>query len=206
MAQTVEEYVNVRKDLVYYRVARRIIKILSGNKKTILDVGSAGIDLMSDVNFKERYSISLFGAINNEKVTGYEMDFFNYKPDKKFDIVTCMQVIEHIKDARLFTQKLLQTGNVTLISLPYKWRKGKTKSHVQDPVDEDKILSWTDIKPLYSFYVADGGCQRIICIYGKLNLIARLKLFFLSKKYTKEYSNALAIKNVSNKNAKKEKH
>ena len=196
MTETIEEYTEQRKEYKYYKLVKKIIKIFSNKDKTILDVGSFGMDLMSEFTFKERVSVSLSGAINNDKVKGYNMDFFDFEPEKKFDIVTCLQVIEHVEDAKAFTQKLLKTGKIVVISLPYKWEKGLCSSHVQDPVDENKIFSWTNQKPLFSFYIKESDDikgKRIICIYGEVGIFKFLKLKLLSLKYikTKSFTNKL---------------
>ncbi len=195
-----EEYVSNRKNFKYYKVVKNILKIFSSKKKSIIDVGSANVDLMSEFDFIKRVSVSLIGAINSSKVSGYEMDFFNYVPDKKFDVVTCLQCIEHVDRARDFTQKLLNTGKILVISLPYKWKKGRCKSHVQDPVDEAKIYSWVGKKPQFTFYVKDGNSWRIICVYGKFTIIQNLRLFWLNIKYKKyitkknSYNNTFKLK------------
>ncbi len=169
----------------YIRLEKEIVEILADKEKTILDIGSAGIDLIGKLPFKERCSVALYGALNTDKIKGYEMDFFDFKPEKKIDIVTCFQVIEHVNEAKIFTQKLLDTGRTLVISLPYKWEKGRCKSHVQDPIDETKIYSWTSKKAQFTFYVRDEKYWRIMCIYGKLTFKQKLKLHFLNLKYLK---------------------
>lgn len=184
-----EQYEEIRKDYIYYKVVKRIIKLFSGNDKTIIDIGSANIDLMSELPFKKRCSVAIYGAINNDKVTGYQMNFFDFKPEEKFDVVTCLQVIEHIEEAREFTQKIFNTGKTVIISLPYKWKKGTCKTHIQDPVDESKIYSWTSRNPNFSFYIKDnkGYGWRIICVYGKLNFKQKVSLILLTIKYVKNF-------------------
>ena len=164
------------KDYNYFKLVKNIIKILSGNNKTILDIGSANIDLMSKYPFAKRVSVSIDGAINNDNVTGYQMDFFNFDVPEKFDVITCLQVVEHVENAKEFVQKILKSGRLCIISVPYKWEKGACKYHVQDPIDEKKMYSWSDTKPLFTFMVKDGS-YRMVMLYGKLNLINYLKIF-----------------------------
>lgn len=114
------------------------------------------------------------------------MDFFDYKQPNKFDIVTCFQVIEHIEKAKEFTQKILKTGNLTIISLPYKWSENTCIYHCQDPIDEEKLYSWTGKKPIFTYYCLDE-LPRFICIYGNIKYLYRniLGLILLSIQYSK---------------------
>ncbi|MBR2525685.1 glycosyltransferase [bacterium] len=177
-----ELYKEKVKDYQYFKIVKNIIKILSGNEKTILDIGSAGIDLMSEYPFKERYSVATYGAINNDRVTGYEMDFFDFEVKEKFDVITCLQVVEHVEKAKEFVQKILKSGKLCIISVPYKWEKGACKYHVQDPIDEMKMYDWSETKPLFTFWVKDRQ-YRMVLVYGELNNEQKLKLLLLNLKY-----------------------
>ncbi|MBR2525325.1 hypothetical protein IKE67_02555 [bacterium] len=181
-------YQNDRKGFLYYDVIRIILKFLSGKNLSIIDVGSCGIDLISDLDFKQRVSVDIEYPICSENVTGVKKDFFDYKEPHKFDIITCFQVIEHIENAKEFTQKLLNTANLAIISLPYKWPQEQCVYHCQDPVDEKKLYSWTNKRPLFTFYV--GGIyndDRFINIYGNTKYLFKnwFDLFLLSIKYSK---------------------
>ena len=198
------EYKEKVKDYKYYKLVKKLIKILSGNNKTILDIGSANIDLMSEYSFSERVSVSLDGAINNDKIVGYQMDFFDFNVKKKFDIVTCLQVVEHIEDAKAFVQKILNSGKVCILSVPYKWEKDSCKYHVQDPIDENKIYGWTNTKSVFSFLVKDGS-YRIIIVIGKLKLSEYLKIYpiYILNKLNDFLCNKLfSIRNQKSKNNK----
>lgn len=180
-----ERYNNNRKKYTYYKVINEILNILEDENKTALDIGSCGVDVLGEHKFKKRYSVSLSGSINDDKTQGFEMDFFDFEPEKKLDIVTCFQVIEHVERAYDFTQKILKIGNTAVISLPYKWYKGHNYTHIQDPVDEKKIFSWTKLKPKHTFYVVDDNNYkcRIICIYGNLTREQNKLLTKLEHKY-----------------------
>ena len=83
------------------------------------------------------------------------MDFFDFEPEEKYDFVTCLQVLEHIPDAKAFARKLFQTADHVLISVPYLWKKGRATYHVHDPVDRNKLLEWTGREPDYSVVVEE---------------------------------------------------
>ena len=163
-------YHNSRKKMVYIKALKQILHIICDEKQeSIIDIGSNGVDLISFLPIKTKVSLDIVNPIKNDKVIGLKQDFFTYKPDRKFDIVTCFQVIEHIQEAKSFTQKLLKTGNIIVISLPYKWKNGACEYHCQDPIDETKILSWTQVEPEHVFYCHEtDNSVRIICLYGDL--------------------------------------
>lgn len=95
-------------------------------------------------------------------------NFMRYPVEKKFDVVTCFQVLEHLDDDVVedFTRKLFHhTNRMLLISVPYKWAKGSCSEHKQDPVDEEKLLKWTGESPVFCQVVRDGTRDRMICAY-----------------------------------------
>ena len=61
-----------------------------------------------------------------------------------------MQVLEHQENAREFAQKLLQTGRVVIVSVPYRWLAGTCSDHRHDPVDEVKLREWFGCDPIES--------------------------------------------------------
>lgn len=183
-------YIETRNDYIYYKIIKKILFIISKNQNSIIDIGSNGIDLLSDININKKISLCLDNPINNDKVQGIKCNFFDYKNEKLFDIVTSFQVIEHVEEAEKFTQKLLNTGKILLISLPYNWKKGACKWHCQDPIDENKIFNWTHKKPTLSWFCYDKDhCRRIICLYyPKIPITKYLKLMKIPK-YSSYYKN-----------------
>ena len=85
----------------------------------------------------------------------------------QYDIVTCLQVLEHVRPAEEFAQKLLAVGNTVIVSVPYKWPFGKTASHVQDPVDEEKLFSWFGREPNFQYMCTEltAPVQRLVQVY-----------------------------------------
>lgn len=83
-------------------------------------------------------------------IEAIRQDFFAYEPKQEFDIVCCFQVLEHIQDVESFCQKLLRLSrNLVIVSVPYMWEKGWCKSHVQDPINYDKLVSWFGYEPAF---------------------------------------------------------
>lgn len=199
-------YVEERQNFIYYKVLKRVLKIIAKNNTSIIDVGSFGVDMISDLPLENKVSVCINRPIQNNKCKGYKMDFFEYEPETLFDIVTCFQVIEHIEDAHNFTQKLFSTGKTILISLPYKWKEGTCKYHCQDPVDENKIYSWTNRDPDYTWLCQDQDhLYRIICLYcnngqykKELDKIPQIQRYpkKLNPKQIKLFWNALFRNNI----------
>ena len=93
------------------------------------------------------------------------MDFMNYQPESDFDLVLCLQVLEHLREPATFAKKLLETGRTVIISVPYRWPKGEHKEHLQDPVDEAKLELWMQRKPTTTSIIADQKKERLIAVY-----------------------------------------
>jgi hypothetical protein len=91
-------------------------------------------------------------------------DFYDYDPDGLFDLVLCLQVLEHLPRPRPFAHKLLRIGRTVIISVPYRWPAHEHGSHLHDPVDEAKLRRWTGAEPVETSIVDDGK-QRLVAVY-----------------------------------------
>src|SRR5690606_15311883 len=93
-------------------------------------------------------------------------DFLAYRPDEPFDLVTCFQVLEHVPAPAAFARHLTNVGHVVVASVPYKWKKGKCKYHLHDPVDEEKMRHWFGSEPEFSYVARElNGIERLIDVY-----------------------------------------
>lgn len=62
--------------MIYYKYIRSLISICSINAKSMIDVGSAGIDLLSHCsNVPEKYSIDLNYPLSKEGIISIKEDF-----------------------------------------------------------------------------------------------------------------------------------
>lgn len=123
----------------------------------MLDVGSNNcpyLDWFPKV--PERVSVDLLHPYEAPGVVSIKSDFLSWSPSRKFDVVTCLQVLEHIPDAGAFARKLLEVSKVLVVTVPYKWARGGVKSHVHDPVGEEKMLEWFGRRPNFSY-----RCQKV---------------------------------------------
>jgi hypothetical protein len=163
-----KSYYDFRKEFNYYK---KIVEILNdiGDVSSIIDIGGRKSPVLEKLD-KSIYKASLdiitiSPSLKDQGVVYINADFLTWIPDKNYDVVLCLQVLEHLDNPKEFALKLFSTGKIVIISLPYKWREGFCASHVQDPVDELKIKEWTQREPSSSFIVKDLKANRIICVY-----------------------------------------
>lgn len=157
-----------RRDAVYLRAVRGICDTLAGDAETVLDVGSKGTPILEwrRGGARRLVSIDLREPYVSEGVESITQDFLAYPITEPFDLVTCLQVLEHVPDAAAFARKLLAAGRIVVVSVPYKWPKGFCPSHVHDPVDEHTMQSWFG-RPPTSQYIASEptGLCRLVQVY-----------------------------------------
>jgi|ERR1700722_409069 len=162
-------YWKKRCEFKYYRMALVYGKTYAPNAKSILDVGGADcgyLQWFDWIPFKQ--TVDLRVKTNTPGINSLRIDFMEYQPARSFDVVLCLQVLEHLVDPQLFAKKLLTTAPVVIISVPYKWPKNLCKFHTQDPVDESKLEAWTGRPPTDGCIVMDKGIPRYVAAFAPL--------------------------------------
>jgi glycosyltransferase involved in cell wall biosynthesis len=164
------EYWQNRKNSIYLAIARDICMEYGHSAKTVLDVGSNGTPTLEWYRNRASHLVSL--DLRNpyvaEGVESLKANFLNYQPTQKFDLVTCFQVLEHVRDAKAFAKKLLAVGSTVVVSVPYRWPAGSCNGHIHDPVDEEKMRKWFEQEPVFSRIATEPGSKGRI---GKRRLI-----------------------------------
>ncbi len=166
--QTTAEYWAARSQSIYLFAVYELVRGLGQGANAIIDVGSAACPYVDWFDWiPHRTSLDLRKPYSSPSVTSIKSDFLEWSPDKYYDIVTCLQVLEHIPDARSFAQKLLSVGQIVVISVPYKWKPGRNTTHVHDPVNEDKLLDWFGRPPNFSYKVREVAKEspRLVHVY-----------------------------------------
>lgn len=162
-----------RYDMVYYSYIDYIVRAIGQDAKSLLDVGtnkSSYVDWFYWI--PERVSLDLRSPYSSESVRGVKADFLTWEPSRKFDVATCLQVLEHVPDADAFAHKLLAVANHVIVSVPYCWPSGRAAGHVHDPVDEGKLAAWMGREPNYSIVVTEplrrrkAMSRRLIAYYN----------------------------------------
>jgi len=164
------DYWEKRKDILYYQAFRILTQNLSQGVTSMIDVGSGACPYLDWFpHVKERTSLDIAQPYVAEGIESIAADFLEWQPERKYQIITCLQVIEHIPRAELFAKKLLSLGGTVIVSVPYKWPAGKTAGHVQDPVDEEKMLQWFKREPNYSYVCREieADVSRLIHVYER---------------------------------------
>lgn len=78
--------------------------------------------------------------------------------------MTCLQVLEHVKQPEPFAAALFAAARrAVIISVPWEWPAGYCASHVQDPVVDTKLYGWTHRRPTVKKIV--GEPARAVLLY-----------------------------------------
>lgn len=162
-------YWEKRKASLYYQVVYQFVSVVGDAAQSILDVGSAGTEYINWFDWipnRTQLNRGFGNAAAPEGIERITADFFDWEPPHRYDVVLCMQVLEHIVEAEKFCDRLKKAGRRLVISVPYKWRAGAHENHVNDPVDREKLRGWMGRRPNHSKVVNEPfGPSRYVCYY-----------------------------------------
>jgi Methionine biosynthesis protein MetW len=131
----------------------------------VIDVGSHETELLEQLDwFRSRVALDIQWVFPRRGIEAVLADFREYEPDGVYDLVLCLQVLEHVPQPQPFARKLLRTGRTVIISVPYRWPADDWESHVHDPVDEAKLREWVGADPVETSIVDDGK-RRLVAVY-----------------------------------------
>lgn len=144
-----------RSDLLYYQYFDYIVRCIAPKARSMLDIGTNKAPYLEWFHWiPDRLSVDIREPYVSEKVRGMEGDIFKLELPR-FDLVSCMQVLEHVPEPEPFARRLLELGRLVLVSVPFNWPAGATKSHVNDPVDLEKLAGWFGRAPNYHLVVEE---------------------------------------------------
>jgi hypothetical protein len=142
--------------MMYYQYVNRIVHFVGAGAGSIIDVGSANASYIEQFDWvPTRHTLDIRKPYSSASVQGIRCDFLSFQPDKKYDLALCLQVLEHIPDAKSFAHKLFDVADRVLISVPFMWPPGSNKEHVHDPVSLEKVVFWTGRLPSYHVIVSE---------------------------------------------------
>lgn len=154
-----------RQQFQYYKEVERLARVYAPTGGSVLDVGAADTELLRRLDwFQRRVALDRRPHHPSPNVERVVADFMDYRPPKGFDLVLCLQVLEHLEDPEVFARKLLATGRRVIISVPYRWPAGLSPSHVQDPVDETMLNRWAGQTPVETHVVRDEQ-ERLVAVF-----------------------------------------
>jgi hypothetical protein len=158
-------YWSERKHFQYYAEVVRLARLHVPAGGSVLDVGAADTEVLGQLDwFRRRVALDRRPARPRPGIERVVSDFLDYRPPDPFDLVLCLQVLEHLQDAEAFTRKLLRTGRLVIVSVPYLWPAGLHPNHVQDPVDEAKLCAWAGRSPVETSVVLNGR-DRLVAVF-----------------------------------------
>ena len=155
----------------YYNQTTEFVRKYAANATSMIDIGNGGCEYIYDWNWiSEKTVLDIGGEIYslNDSVKKVQEDFLAWKPACKYDLVTCLQILEHMQDPVPFVKKLREIqGDILIVSLPYMWPASKAPDeHKHDPMDLEMIHSWLGENPLEEKIVAEErGTERWIGVY-----------------------------------------
>ncbi len=76
----------------------------------------------------------------------------------EFDVLLCLQVIEHVEDPKMFVDKIWDFAKVKIFSVPYLW--GYYSGHIHHNITEEKFLEWFPKKPDSLFIIKENFDHR----------------------------------------------
>jgi hypothetical protein len=134
----------------------------------VIDIGSNNTPILEwfRPTAKELVSLDIHAPYQAKDIESLREDFLSYSINKRYDLVTCFQVLEHIPKADIFAKKLLTLAPIVVVSVPYRWHQNACIEHIHDPVDEEKLLAWFGKKPLFQYLATEfSGMKRLIAVY-----------------------------------------
>jgi hypothetical protein len=163
---TYASYWERRRDFNYYAEAVRLARAHAPNGRSVLDVGANETEVTNLLHwFDRRVVLDRSYVAPRPGVETVTIDFMRYQPPVSFDLVLCLQVLEHVADPASFAKKLLATGRTVILSVPHAWPAGLVPDHVHDPIDEHTLGSWTGREPAEVSIVEDLGKKRLLAVY-----------------------------------------
>ena len=169
-----QSYWRKRSDMLYYRYIDWIIRATGAQAKSLIDVGSGNCPYLDWFDWiPERVSVDIRIPYAGPGVRPIQGDILTLEFPERFDICTCLQVLEHVPDAEPFARRLLATGRLVVVSVPYQWPTTPvpTKGHVHDPVDYAKLTGWMGREANYRIVVEEPFSlvkgKRLIALYDQ---------------------------------------
>lgn len=170
-----QSYWKGRSDLLYYRYIDYILRAVGRDARSLIDVGSGNCPYLEWFDWiPEKISVDIRVPYSSENVTPIKGDIHAMDFSKAFDICTCFQVLEHVPEAEAFARRLLELGELVVVSVPYLWatEPRRTTGHVHDPVDYEKLTGWMGREANYKIIVTEpftGNARgrRLIALYDR---------------------------------------
>lgn len=165
-----------RRSLHYYEVVRGLLDGLTKRAplEALLDVGTADTPVPTWGHFRARYSLdpahsqARVRALHEAGVNAFAASVADWKPKRRFDVITCLQVLEHfeVPEASAAAKKLLSVTNRLVVSVPHNWPANANTSngHKLDPIGVLKLCNIVEAEPTW---LRVTRCKRLVCMFGE---------------------------------------
>jgi hypothetical protein len=118
----VPSYWEARRDLRYYGEVVLLARAHVPAGRSVLDVGANETEVLERLEwFERRVALDVNEIPPRAGVETVAADFNEFEPAERFDLVLCLQVLEHLDRPGPFARKLLAAGRTTIISVPHEW-------------------------------------------------------------------------------------
>lgn len=140
-----------RRNNNLYQRLRSLVQEHGASAESILDVGAYVTPFVNEFDWipekattdrqLDRAPADYFEALN---VTAFLGDFMTIDFPRRYDIVLCFEVVEHLTDdvVQGFVQRLLEVGKTVIVSTTFELPEGIVPGHVQDPISREEFVSW----------------------------------------------------------------
>ena len=167
------DYWDQRRSFIYYRYVEIILREAAANARSLIDVGTGNCPYIEEWDWiPRRFSLDPNAPYRSANVQGIKADLMDATVRRRFDVCTCLQVLEHIPDVEPFARRLLEMAQLLVVSVPFEWPAGSTRGHVHDPVSYDKLTRWMGRRANYAQIVTEPLVytpkgRRLIAIYHR---------------------------------------
>jgi len=159
-----------RQDLLYYQVVRQLVEGFGGDIRSMLDVGSKACPYLDWFpRIQTRVSLDLVEPYAGPRIEAVKADFLHWEPTQTFDLVTCLQVLEHVPRPDLFARKLLAVGKIVIVSVPFDWKPDSVADHLHDPITERDMRRWFGREANFTYVCREvvTRSNRLIQVYER---------------------------------------
>ena len=179
-----------RDSLNYYKVLWFAALQYAMHAQTALEVGCSydpflnHLSWIPDRTCVQPYQATYEAGENREQhahngVKNITADFETWDTQgKTWDIIICSQVLEHLNRPSPFARKLLEVGDVAIISVPYLWHDERftTARHKSHHITMEKVLEWVHpAKPSLTTIVTEykegeghfSPLQRLVMVFER---------------------------------------
>lgn len=159
-----------RSDLLYYRYVDYVMRVAAAEARSVVDVGTGGCPYLEWFDWiPERVSFDLAEPYRSPTVTGIAGELLTHEFGRRFDVCTCLQVLEHVPEPEPFARRLLELAPLVIVSVPHRWPEKAVRTHIHDPVTAGKLEGWMGRKPNWSMVVTEpfrvNTGSRLIALY-----------------------------------------